>query len=144
MDTKVEDLSVFKKVLDLVGDSDVGLEELVYEMVVGDFKPRFGLPYSEVDWPLRDEAFEENVKAYEDSWDALEVKRIQLTEELGIEYTHIALDMDHVGYYGIFKLNGKVYRADYTEQSYANPNYDNVLHTLKEMFIVEKTIIGYE
>lgn len=46
--------------------------------------------------------------------------------------------------YGVFKLGGKTYKAEYSYYSYHGGAYDNILKTLREVKPVEKTVIVYE
>lgn len=53
--------------------------------------------------------------------------------EGGSEYCH-----------GVFKLKGKIYKAEYSYYSYDGHDYNGIYDTLKEVKPVEKTIIVYE
>lgn len=46
--------------------------------------------------------------------------------------------------YGVFRLKGIVYKAEYSYYSYEGHNYDGIVHTLKIVKPVEKTIIVWE
>lgn len=46
--------------------------------------------------------------------------------------------------FGVFKLKGKIYRAEYSYYSYNGHEYDCILETLREVKPVEKTITVYE
>lgn len=46
--------------------------------------------------------------------------------------------------YGVFKLKGKIYKAEYSYYSYNGHEYDGISYTLKEVKPVEKTIVVYE
>lgn len=67
-------------------------------------------------------------------------------EEYG--YEHIEQDGGGEGggeyCYGIFRLKGKTYKAEYSYYSYHGHDYDSILSTLKEVKPVEKTITVWE
>lgn len=46
--------------------------------------------------------------------------------------------------YGVFKLGGKIYKAEYSYYSYNGHEYDGIYDTLKEVKPVQKTITVYE
>lgn len=46
--------------------------------------------------------------------------------------------------YGVFRLGGKIYKAEYSYYSYNGHEYDGISATLKEVTPVKKTIIVYE
>lgn len=46
--------------------------------------------------------------------------------------------------FGIFKLNGKIYRAEYSYYSHHGHEYDDIINTVREVKPVQKTITVYE
>ena len=66
------------------------------------------------------------------------------------KYNYEHLDSDGGGeggseyYYGIFKLGGKIYKAEYNYYPYSGYSYDGILSTLKEVTPKQITITVYE
>lgn len=46
--------------------------------------------------------------------------------------------------YGVFKLDDKIYKAEYSYYSYHGNEYDDIAYSLREVRPVEKTITVYE
>ena len=46
--------------------------------------------------------------------------------------------------YGVFKLNGVIYKAEYSYYSHYGCDYDDIVSTLRVVNPVEKTITVYE
>jgi hypothetical protein len=137
-------LSVFQELVDKVGADS--LEHMIYEMCGNDFGVRPSIRY-----PGRghrngsDSSYQEEVAAYRVEYSRLKALK---EKELGIEYEH--LDQDGGGEggseycYGVFKLNGKIYRAEYSYYSHHGHDYDSIVETLREVKPVEKTVTVYE
>jgi len=120
------DLTVFEELLEKGGEEGSSLEDLVWSLCEGDFG--------------------ENLVSWEGSYEDYKQKCNVLAEEFGYEH----LDQEGGGEggseycYGVFKLKGKVYRAEYSYYSYEGSDYSDILGTLKEVKPVQKTITVYE
>ncbi len=83
---------------------------------------------------------------YEGSYDVW-IRRTGELEEM-FEYEHLEQDGGGEGggeyCYGVFKLKGKTYKAEYLYYSYQGHDYEDILSTLREVKPVEKTIVVYE
>lgn len=121
--TKV-DLSVFEEVK-TVGESSESLASIVYQMCEGD------LDFISFVWTNGED------------W-----RKVKAEFVSRFEYEH--LDQNGGGEggseycYGVFKLRGKIYKAEYSYYSYHGADYDDILNTLREVTPKEKTIIVYE
>ncbi len=69
-------------------------------------------------------------------------------EPLDYLYEHIETEGGGEGgaeyCYGVFKLDGKSYKAEWSYYSYEGCNFDEIFDTLKEVKPVEKIITVYE
>lgn len=120
------DLSVFEELLEVAEGESSNLDEMVYYLCEGDFG--------------------EAIVKYNGDWDEYRARTEALEKEFGYEH----LDQEGGGEggaeycYGVFKLKGKVYRAEYSYYSYNGPEYDGITETLREVKPVQKTITVYE
>jgi hypothetical protein len=120
------DLAVFEELLEKGGEEGSSLEAVVWSLCEGDFG--------------------ENIVSWEGTYEDYKQKCNVLAEEFGYEH----LDQEGGGEggseycYGVFKLKGKVYRAEYSYYSYEGSDYSDILGTLKEVKPVQKTITVYE
>lgn len=137
------DLSVFEEI---AGD-DYALDDLIHEMCEGDFAvPVDGMSFPERgDRKWGDESFQKEISQY---WKDLQEAREERGKELGIEYEHLEQEGGGEGgseyCYGVFKLNGKIYRGEYSYYSHHGDEYDGIASTLKEVKPVQKTVTVYE
>ena len=120
------DLSVFGELYEIADGESSNLDEMVYYLCEGDFG--------------------EAIVKYNGDWDEYRARTEALKEEFGYEH----LDQEGGGEggseycYGVFKLKGKIYRAEYSYYSYNGHEYDGITGTLREVKPVEKTITVYE
>ncbi len=119
------DLAVFEELLEKGGKRGSTLSEAIGSMCEGDFG----------------DGFVEYV-----SYQEYKDKCKNLSEEF--EYEHLEQEGGGEGgseyCYGVFKLKGKIYRAEYSYYSYEGNNYSGIEHNLKEVKPVQKTITVYE
>ena len=133
MSNKV-DMAPFEEILESVHEEGESLSEIVYYMASGAVGEVGVVDYEafkvdgKTDW--------DGYRAAQDAW----VK--------SIEYKH--LDQEGGGEggseycYGVFSLQGKTYRAEYSYYSYNGHEYDYIVDTLREVKAVEKTITVWE
>jgi hypothetical protein len=66
----------------------------------------------------------------------------------GFEFEHIQQEGGGEGgaeyCYGVFKLNDKYYKAEYSYYSYNGYEFDDICDTLQEVFPVERLVTFYE
>lgn len=144
------DMKVFEEMSSAFGD--VELDKLVYLLCEGDFdfgkEYVFENPHPEYSLRKSDEV------EYNRLYDARRIERtgpynefIKSQKELW-RYEDIEQEGGGEGggeyCYGVFKLKGKFYKAEYSYFSYAGHDYDGISRTLKEVRPVEKTIVVYE
>lgn len=122
------DLSVFEELLAFEGmEEDLNVDALVLYLCENELSEAVSSNGCE-----NYEVFKRKVKGIED--------------QFGYEH----LDKDGGGEggseycYGVFKLKGKIYKAEYSYYSYNGYEYGDILDTLREVKPVEKTITVYE
>ena len=103
------------------------LDNLIYKLCENDFGEVYNLPYNG-DY----EKYKEDLKALENIWGYEHLEQ-DGGNESGSEYC-----------YGIFRLKGVVYKAEYSYYSCAGHEYGGIVDTLKIVKPVEKTIIVWE
>lgn len=120
-----------------------GVDELVYRM------SEDGCIEDVVDTPEITRPDWNDREARQKYWEEREKLVSDKIKNSGIEeYEH--LDQEGGGEggseycFGVFKLNGKIYRAEYSYYSHEGHHYDNIVETLREVKPVEKTITVYE
>jgi len=108
-------------------NDELDLDRLIYKLCDNDFSEVYNIPYNG-DY----EKYKVDLKALEQIWG---YERLDQDGggEGGSEYC-----------YGVFRLKGNVYKAEYSYYSYAGHEYDGIVDTLKIVKPVEKTIIVWE
>lgn len=139
------DMSIFENIAEKFG---VSLEQLVFNMSTGDLFEGVETPF---DFPesdgrsYHDPSYEEERKLY---WSKVEKHEEQLLESENIVYEHLEQEGGGEGgseyCYGVFKLNGKIYRAEWSYYSHYGYETDGIEDTLREVKPVKKTITVYE
>jgi hypothetical protein len=85
---------------------------------------------------------------YRAEWDAYVAARKAKIKEVVQGYEHLEQEGGGEGggehCYGVFKLRGKIYLAEYSYYSHNGHEYDCIASTLKEVAPVQKTITVYE
>jgi len=119
------DMTVFEELLARDTDSEMSLEDVILHLAEGDVS-----------------AF----VSYNGTWDQYNKDTKAFKDETGYEH----LDQDGGGEggaeycYGVFKLQGKIYRAEYSYYSHNGYEYDGISDTLREVKPIQKTITVYE
>lgn len=119
------DMTVFEELLARDTDSEMSLDDVIFHLAEGDVSEF-------VSYGGSSEQYRKNKEAF--------------VEETGYEH----LDQDGGGEggaeycYGVFKLQGKIYRAEYAYYSHQGHEYDCIAETLREVKPVQKTITVYE
>jgi len=139
MSNKV-DMAVFEE---LSNEFDgVSIEELVFVLCSGEtdalrFRVKSNTPEPEVKWSHPD-----MIKWIDGQRKVLS----KIYKDFG--YEHLEQEGGGEGgsehCHGVFKLSGKIYRADYGYYSYEGYCYDSIVVTLREVKPVSKTITVYE
>lgn len=119
------------------------VDELVYRMCEG-FGIEEAVNTSEItrpDWNDR--------KSVQKYWEERGKLISEKIKNSGVEeYEHIEQEGGGEGgseyCFGVFKLNGKIYRAEYSYYSYNGHEYDGIINSVREVKPVEKTITVYE
>lgn len=163
----VPDYPYFKNLFETLGELDMSevdvkmfediAQELEMEVSEFVFNCCEGEPFEDIKVQIKtsrpvqgnrnynDPEYQEEMKSYRDE---LRKEKNRVISSLGIEYEH--LDQDGGGEggaeycYGVFSLNGKIYRADYSYYSYNGYEYDYIMGSLREVKPVQKTITVYE
>jgi hypothetical protein len=95
---------------------------------------------------LCEDEFGEGFVPYAGDYEKYKQDLIKMKEDWG--YEHLEQDGGGEGgseyCYGIFKLKGKIYKAEYSYYSHHGHDYDEILDTLKEVTPKEKLITVYE
>ena len=119
------DMIVFEELLARYTDSGMDMDDLIFNLAGGDISEF-------VSYRKSSEQYQKNKEAFK--------------AEVGYEH----LDQDGGGEggaeycYGVFKLQGKIYRAEYTYYSHEGYEYGGIADTLREVKPVQKTITVYE
>lgn len=146
MSNKV-DLTVFEELAEL---SNTSLAETVYQLCENDYS--FGSSYKFVnpypDYKTRDTDPEYDTKvALRNEEREAYYKFIEETKAK-YGYEHLVQEGGGEGgseyCYGVFKLNGKIYKAEYSYYSYNGCEYDDIVDTLREVVPSQKTITVYK
>lgn len=73
---------------------------------------------------------------------------IEAVKQFGFDFEHIEQEGGGEGgteyCYGVFKINGKYYKAEYSYYSYNGHEYDDIKSTIEEVFPVERLVTFYE
>lgn len=139
-DNDMTDTTIFTEIAKKL---DTETHELVYHMASGgSIEEAVGTPeLIQPNWKDR-----EATQKYRQECEELVSEKIKNS---GIEeYEHLQRKGGGEGgseyCFGVFKLNGKIYRADYSYYSYSGDEYASIVETLREVKPVEKTITVYE
>lgn len=73
-----------------------------------------------------------------------EGRDVYLTDKFGYEYVDGGCDDSGECFFGVFKLDNKLYKAEYYRDSYGDYHTDETIESLEEVKPVEKTITVYE
>lgn len=144
------DMKDFEIVAEELGYQSI--EEFVYEPASGDFDfganyewksehPTYRLKKSDID--LYNKLFKARNDEYETSYAEYKKSR---KNEVGYEFLQQEGGGEGGSEYcfGVFKLKGKTYKAEWSYYSYDGSNYEDIVSTLQEVKPVEKTITVYE
>lgn len=144
------DLKVFEEAAELLGYENT--KDFVYSCCEGDVNLGVGYEFTN-DYPLYSLSrtdkveYDRQYELYINERDTSYQSHVDnIREQLGYEH----LDQEGGGEggseycYGVFKLKGKVYRAEYSYYSYHGHEFDYILDTLKEVKPVQKTITVWE
>ena len=144
------DLAVFEEFMEEFEYSD--LERTVYELCENDVC--FGSTYSYTNphppWSLGREDKDLYDKEYALYAEERDKKFLPFVEKEKQSWGYEHLEQEGGGEggseycYGVFKLKGKVYRAEYRYYSYHGSDYSGILDTLMEVKPVQKVITVYE
>ena len=128
------DLKVFKDLMaagirSIYLDEDVeadgeDLDSVIFKLCENNFGGIINIPYSD------DKQYQSTLKSLKEEWD---YKHLAGGGEGAAEYC-----------YGVFRLKGVVYKAEYSYYSYEGHDYDGIVDTLKIVKPVEKTIVVWE
>lgn len=144
------DLAVFEEFMEEFGYSDLG--RTIYELCENDvyFGGNYVYTNSQPNWRLKSEDKDQYDKEYVLYTEERDKKYFPFVEKEKQAWGYEHLEQEGGGEggseycYGVFKLKGKVYRAEYSYYSYEGSDYSDILGTLKEVKPVQKTITVYE
>ena len=119
------DLKVFKELIKASGKSQ-DLADLVFSLCEGYFRDVLYIKYEGPD------QYANTLQTLKEEWDYEHLDQ-EGGGEGGEEYC-----------YGVFRLKGVVYKAEYSYYSHQGHNYDGIIDTLKIVKPIEKTIIVWE
>jgi len=127
------DLKVFKDLMavgissrDPNEDAEEDLDYVIHKLCENNFGGIINIPCNDY------KQYQSEIKALEKEWDYEHLTQ-EGGGEGGSEYC-----------YGVFRLKGVVYKAEYNYYSHEGDNYDGIVDTLKVVKPVEKTIVVWE
>lgn len=135
----------FKHLLETLEKKDMSKVDLtIFENLLKEGGAKNSLPRAV--YYLCEDDFAEGVIHYDGDYNNYQKRVSDLSDKYG--YEHLQQEGGgeggSEGCYGVFKLGGKIYRAEYSYYSHYGCDYDDILSTLKEVEPVEKTITVYE
>jgi hypothetical protein len=119
------------------------LQDFVYSLCEGGLYVSTGLAYPKAGVrAYNNEEYQKEVREFR-----AESAKINSKILKDVEYTHLQQEGGGEGgsedCFGVFSLNGIIYKAEYSYFSYDGHNYDDILSTLKVVEAKEKTITVY-
>lgn len=137
------DTTIFEEFKEKLSDGE-SLEDFIGMLAEGDLCISHDVPYPvKGGRAYKDESYQKELSVYRD-----EVKAYEDFILAPFGYEH--LDQDGGGEggseycYGVFKFMGKIYKAEYSYYSHEGNDCSNILDSLREVTLVEKTITVYE
>lgn len=137
------DMSVFEEFQEACGYPD-SLESFIYQLCEGDISHPNELEYPDCngrDW--KDESYQQEIEVYRTVYKTNQTKFFSEWD-----YEHLEQEGGGEGgseyCYGVFKLKGKIYKAEYSYYSHQGHEYDYICDTIREVVPVQKTVTVYE
>lgn len=133
------DMKDIEKLKDTVGCTDT-MNEFVYNLCEGDLYIETGLDYPR---NYGDKEYKQEITSYREESARIKNKILE-----SISYTHLEQDGGGEGgsedCYGVFSINGVMYKAEYSYESHCGHNTDYILDSLRVVQATEETITVYK